>query len=73
MRTDTTTDTQNLTTENCSKIRPGPSNFSTYLQCDEAFERRALGQPSNRNQNTVAQYLEEWEKEWMAVTTNEAK
>src|SRR5450432_1066741 len=73
IKTEMTTQTQNLTTENCSKIRPGPSNLSTYRQCDEAFERRALGQPSNRNQDTVAQYLEEWEKQWMPMTTNEAK
>jgi hypothetical protein len=73
IRTDTTTHTQSLTTENCFKIRPGPSNISTYLRRDEAFERRALGQPSNRNQDTVAQYLEEWEKQWVVMTTNEAK
>jgi hypothetical protein len=73
IRTDTTTQTQNLTTENRSKIRPGPSNISTYLQCDEAFERRALGQPSNRNQDTVAQCLEEWEKQWKIMIINEAK
>lgn len=70
---DTTTHKQNLTTENCSKIRSGPSIISTYLQCDEAFERRALGKPSNRDQETVAQYLREWEKQWMVMTTNEAK
>lgn len=70
---DTTTHTQYLTIENYSKIPPGPSNISTYLQCDEGFERRALGQPSNRNQDTVAQYLEEWEKQWMVMTTNEEK
>jgi hypothetical protein len=64
---------QNLTTENCSKIPPGPSNISIYLQCDEAFERRALGQPSNNNQDTIAQYLEEWEKRWKVMTTEEAK
>jgi hypothetical protein len=65
--------TQNLTKENCSKISAGPSNISTYLQCDEAFERRALGQPSNSNQDTVAQYLKEWEEQWMVMTTKEAK
>jgi hypothetical protein len=73
IRADTKTHTQYLTTENYSKILPGPSNTSTYLQCDEAFERRAIGQPSNRKQDNVAQYLEEWGKEWMVMTTNEAK
>jgi hypothetical protein len=45
--------------ENCSKVPPGPSNLSTYLQCDQSFERTALGLRSNRNQGTLAQFLKE--------------
>jgi hypothetical protein len=55
----TTAHKQNLTPENCSKVPIGPSNLSTYLQCDQAFERTALGLRSNRDQDTLAQFLEE--------------
>jgi hypothetical protein len=66
--TGTTTQTRNLTTETRSEIPSRHSSLSAYLGCDEAFERRSIGQPSYRNRDTVARELWEWERLWKAMS-----
>jgi hypothetical protein len=67
--TQATTQTQNVTHQNCSKIPPRLSNLITYLQRDEAFERRLIGQPAPPDRDAVAQDLDKWEKQWSAMIT----
>jgi hypothetical protein len=67
--THTATQSQGLTRENCSQIPPGPSNLTTYLERDEAHERRSIGQPATPDPGAVAQDLDAWERQ-LSSTTN---
>jgi hypothetical protein len=67
----TTAQSQDHTQENCSQIPEGPSNLTSYLQRDEYFERRSIGEPAPQDANATAQNLNDWERHWKSTTTNQ--
>jgi len=69
----TSNDQQQLTVQTRSQILPGPSNLTTYASRHQSWEHLAMGQPTNRNKESMARELARWEACWRDLVTAEEK
>jgi hypothetical protein len=63
----------NLTTENRSKIPPGPTNLQNYLQRDEMGEKTVIEMETQHKRTPLTLGLQNWEVSWQGLGRMEAK
>jgi hypothetical protein len=66
-RKHTSKDQEQLTVQNRSQVPAGPSNLSTFASRYESWEHIAMGQSTNRSEESMAGELAVWETCWQRI------